>query len=217
MEKFYAQHLNDTEINAFSKAVHSGYWAVNEIFKIYPFLGNFLPGYDIRPNLINVAVQFELCKMSVHGFQSKIQKNAAGNCNHLVLLKDGLQVTTHYLGSTKPRKMARSAICREPYAAANNMDLFADFCAEDNVSNEHHLYCHLYHSGKDKPEFVALAAPNNRQTGIIGNIFKLPIIQKEELEKTEEIKETIEHTLKVGVAQNEHQQFEHKQFKESNG
>ncbi|MFA5924246.1 MAG: hypothetical protein WC856_23625 [Methylococcaceae bacterium] len=213
MNKVFEQHLNETEINSLSRAVYLGYWAVDKMYKIYPVLGNFLPGRDLRPNLINVAVQFELCKIAISGFNNKIELNAAKNCNHALLLKDGLKITAHYLGSTKPRKMARSAICRSPYAAVNS-DIFAVFGAEDDASVvSKDLYCHLYHSGLQKPELVWLAAPDDSQKGIIGSSLMLPTIEIEKLEKTEEIMDTIEHTLKAGVQHNEHQQ----QLKESNG
>lgn len=214
MNKVFAQYLNEEEITGLSRAVHFAYRAVDTIYKTYPLLGNFLPGQDLRSHLINAAVQFELCKIAIPGFTTKIEKNAAKNCNHAVLLKDNLKITAHYLGSKKQRKMARPAIYRSLYAAVN-ADIFSDFgtAADDSKDVPKELYCHLYHSGVKKPDFVALSAPNDNQLGIIGVPLILPIIQTEEIQKTEEITDTIEHTLKAGVQDNEHQQ----QFKESYG
>lgn len=212
MSKILEQRLNEAEINNLSRSVYLGYLAIDKIYKIYPMLGNFLPGLDLRPNLINIAVQHELCKISTENFNNKIEKNAARNCNHALIFKNNIKITTHFLGSKKPRKMARFAICRKPYAAMN-ADIFSEFGEEDDVSinDSSDLYCHLYHYGLKKPDRVWIVAPDDSQQGIIGRSLILPKIEIEELEKTENIEDTIEYTLKNGVTNNEHEE----QLKES--
>lgn len=208
MNRFLNQRLSSSVQHDLSRSVHLGYLAIDQIFKQYPLLGNFAPGSDVRPHLINIAVQHELSKLAVDGVPHKIEKNAANNCNHLVLYPGGLKLTTHFLGSHRPRKMARKAVCRKPYAALN-ADVFTEFGDAEGSENEsgRDFYCQLYHFGLNKPERVWLVTPDDAQRGIIGESLMLPNVEIQELEKTENIKETIEHTLKFGVANDVDKRF----------
>jgi hypothetical protein len=211
MDKLIAQHFTQSDIEGISKKVHCAYRAIDHLYAEHPLLGNFMPAADIRPNLINVAVQFELTKLSNDGFNYKIEKNAARNCNHVQLIKNDIRLTVHYLGHKKPRSKARYAICREPLAALNE-DLFDFFGNKEEIKSLNCSYFHIYHWGFKTPDKVILALPDSEQKRIMGRLIlpKMKLTQEEE--KIEEIKETIEHTLKE-VSNNEYQQNN----KEANG
>ncbi|MGZ8227774.1 MAG: hypothetical protein ACXWT3_14245 [Methylococcaceae bacterium] len=212
MNKIFSQHFKQSDIEEMSGRVYRGYRAVEHLFTVYPLLGSFIPGADIRPYLINISVQYELTKLSSHGFSYKIEKNAARNCSHVQLLKDNIRITAHYLGSTTLRKAARHAICRQPLAELNQ-DLFKVFGNEEEIKVLDGSYFHLYYQGLKTPEIIMLAIPDAEQKGIIGEPLILPKIELgQEEEKIEEIKETMEYILKE-VSKNEHQQPN----KEANG
>lgn len=212
MNKIFSQYFTPSDMEEMSVRVYRGYRAVEHLFTVYPLLGNFIPGADIRPYLINISVQYELTKLSNHGFSYRIEKNAARNCSHVQILKDNIRITAHYLGSSTLRKSARHAKCREPLAALNE-DLFKTFGNEEEIKVLDSSYFHLYYQGLKMPEIIMLAIPGTEQKGIIGKPLILPKIELgQEEEKTEEIKETMEHILKE-VSKNEHQQPN----KEANG
>jgi hypothetical protein len=212
MDKIFSQHFNQSDIEELSGKVYRGYRAVEHLFTVYPLLGNFIPGSDIRPYLLNISVQYELTKLSSNEFDYKIEKNAARNCSHVQLIKNNVKITAHYLGSTTLRKAARHAKCREPLAALNQ-DLFKVFGSEEEIKALDSSYFHLYYQGLKIPEIIMLAVPDSEQKGIIGEPLILPKIEiKQDEEKIEEIKETMEYILKE-VNSNEHQQL----YKEANG
>jgi hypothetical protein len=197
IESVYKNYLDESDVLMLSQSVHSGYWAVDHLYKINPVFGMFKPGLDQRPRLINLFVEHNLTKIDRPGFHYEIQKNVARNCSHVRLRKDKMTITTHFLGSTAPRKMARFAKYRMPLAGSNYdlFDLFNnDESDKDNFEGD--IYCHLYHYGLRAPSQIFLAAPRKNQFGLLGKPLILPTIEKRK-EDEEKIEESLDLILRT--------------------
>lgn len=204
MHSIYKNYLDDSDILELSLRVHSGYWAVDHLYRINPVFGMFKPGLDQRPRLINLFVEHNLATINRPGFHYEIKKNIAHNCSHVRLHKGKLTITAHFLGSTIPRKMARHAKYREPLAGLNN-DWIDMLNNENSVNSEIDMYCHLYHFGLVNPSEIFLASPRKSQMEIIGIPLQLPKLEKRK-EDEEKIEESFALIIKTIQDENEYQE-----------
>lgn len=167
---FIEKFLNDNDLHGFSQTISSAYLAVNNLYKTTPALGAFLVGSDIRPHLIRITTEHLLQKFADvnDGFTHEIRKNIAKNCNHLRLYKNGLALTSHYMGAKCERPKARKAL-HKAHLSQRNMELFE---SENNELNlfQNIGYAEIMHGGIVKPENILINIPTRDQLDIIGSI-----------------------------------------------
>lgn len=167
---FIEKFLNDNDLHGFSQTISSAYLAVNNLYKTTPALGAFLVGSDIRPHLIRITTEHLLQKFADvnDGFTHEIRKNIAKNCNHLRLYKNGLALTSHYMGAKCERPKARKAL-HKAHLSQRNMELFESENSELNLF-KNIGYAEIMHGGIVKPENILINIPTRDQLDIVGSI-----------------------------------------------
>lgn len=169
-QKFIEQFLTQDDLDGISQHIASAYKATNELFRTTPALGAFLVGSDLRPHLLRVLTEYLLKQFADKNpdFSHEVRLNEARNCSHLRIYKNGLALTSHYMGAKCERPEARRAL-HEAHLAERNFSLFAfeenepDIC--DDVG-----FAHIMHGGVVKPQEILINIPNRNQTGTWGSM-----------------------------------------------
>lgn len=165
---FVERFLSEGDLHGMSQTISTAYSAVNSLYKTTPALGAFLVGADIRPHLIRITVEHLLQKFADTntGFTHEVRQNVAKNCNHLRVYKNGLALTSNYMGAKCERPRARKALHKASLTARN---LFED---EDNEFNifQNSSYAEIMHGGIIRPINILINIPTRDQLGTIGSI-----------------------------------------------
>ncbi len=189
--------LDDPDCEALGRAVSTSYEACDQLMRSNVVLNSFMIGMEQRSRLISVFIDHALTKLN--GFHYELRMNAARNCWHTRIHKNGLAVTAHFMGRGNARKMARKAVHRSALAE-RNFDLFEDEAPELEISIMHG-YAWLLHGGFVTPKYASLAIPSRDQRSMsIPTELPLPAASKFEVE---EIKEEIAIQLLSGKKEHE--------------
>jgi len=184
--------LAEDDYGLLGQAVVDGYSACDEFMSKNIVFSEFALGREHRSHLLRVFVDHALNNVPLKNksFKQELSSNKARNCWHIRLHKDGLVITSHFMGKRKFRKMARPAVNREILADMNG-DLFAgesdqlDVCVESGAA-----YCNLLHGGRKSPDLSMLVIPNRDQARTIGASCHLPRPSPQRA-KSEEITDTV--------------------------
>ena len=167
---FVERFLTESDLYGLSQSISTAYASVNSLYKSTPALGAFLVGADLRPHLLRVVVEHLLQKFADTnaGFTHEVRQNIARNCNHLRIYKNGLALTSSYMGAKCERPKARKAL-HKINLSERNRDLF-EF--ENIVSNkfENCSYAEIMHGGIYKPVNILINIPTRDQLGTLGSI-----------------------------------------------
>ena len=157
--------LSEQDYQRLGQAVADGYQACDQLMSDNTIFTHFGVGMDHRSHLIRLYVEYFLNNIpnDSAGFFSEIKPNSIKNCWHVRLYKQGLTLTSHFMGRHNYRSSARPAINRA-IMAGQNEDLFADEANTIDISDDNQrAYCHIIHGGSGKPEYSILAIPNRDQ------------------------------------------------------
>lgn len=167
---FVERFLSQDDLNGMSQTISSAYSAVNNLYRMTPALGAFIVGSDIRPHLIRITVEHLLQRFADTnvGFTHEVRPNIAKNCNHLRLYKNGLALTSNYMGAYCERPRARKAL-HKANLSERNMDLF-EFENNDLNLIQDARYAEIMHGGITKPINILINIPSRDQLGTIGSI-----------------------------------------------
>jgi len=174
--------LNEPDYPKIGQAIANGYSGCNHVMRNNVLFSSFAIGRDFRSRLLGICVEYELDKMCLEldGFSPEIAFNKAKNCLHLRIHKDGLVITSHFMGKNiaSIRSSVRIAKNRAILADRNG-DLFADCFDEVDISDQTGAaYCQIMHGGFEKPVLSMLVVPNQNQHGILAK-SSLPIPEPE--------------------------------------
>lgn len=184
------QWLSEEDFANIGQAVANGYSGCNALMSNNIIFSAFAIGRDLRSRLLNVCVEYELDRISMNRpeFKPQIQYNNAHNCLHLRLHKDGLILTSHFMGKDfrTLRKKVRIAKNREMLADRNG-DLFEEETKKIDISINGIAYCQVIHGGNTRPILSMLAIPTYDQLGISASC-ELPtpepeIVSEEKIEE----------------------------------
>ena len=193
-QKFISKFLNQDELNEIPQCIANSYSAVDSVYKATPALGMFMIGFDLRPHLLRVFVEHSLQKYADNHntFTHEVRPNAANNCNHLRLYKDGLAITAHYMGAKCERPEARKAL-HKINLSERNRDLF-EFEKQEIDAFKNIAYAQIMHGGVSKPNNILINIPSRDQLTIIGSMSL--IIPAENKAQVEEILDETPFKLK---------------------
>lgn len=186
---FIERFLSLEELNGFSQSISNAYSAVQELYRSTPALGAFMVGGDLRPHLLRVYVEHSLQKYADTntGFSHEIRPNFAKNCHHFRLYKNGLALTSHYMGSNCERPGGRKTLYKTNLSERNmNLFSFEDEGA-DNFKNIG--YAQIMHGGFFRPSSILINIPSRDQTYSVGS-FLLSVVGENKTQ-VEEILEEI--------------------------
>ena len=188
--------LTRDDYEALAVGTVTAYKACNDFFRSNVVTDNFLPGVELQSYFLNPFVQYSLFQLANEreGFRYEFKPNNAHNCWHLRLHKDGLSMTSHFLGRNNDRTMARSAKNRA-VLLSKNYDLFESE-PDKSIASEH-LYCQLYHGGWLRPEQIVIAVPTSDQS-MLTHITNLEIVEPD-ITKAEQIREEMTFRLLTGI------------------
>lgn len=197
-QQFIERFISSEELAGISQSISNAYSAVEEVYKATPALGAFMVGADLRPHLLRVFVEHSLQKFADNNkdFNHEIRPNAARNCWHLNVYKQGLALTTHYMGANCERTEGRKAIYKTNLSERNG-DLFAFEKDEIDIFDKIG-YGQIMHGGIAIPENILINIPSRDQSHSIGSmtleIVKANKIQVEEIieERPFKLPESIE-------------------------
>lgn len=197
-QKFISKFLSQDELNEIPQCIANAYSAVDSVYKATPALGMFMIGFDLRPHLLRVFVEHSLQKYADNHntFTHEVRPNAANNCNHLRLYKDGLAITAHYMGAKCERPEARKALHKMNLSERNG-DLF-EFEKQEIDAFKNIAYAQIMHGGVSKPNNILINIPSRDQLTIIGSMsLIIPAENKAQVEKIIDetpfkLKETLE-------------------------
>jgi len=195
-QKFIHRFLSKEDLRGISQNITTAYSAVDEIYKSTPALGAFLVGADIRPHLLRIVAEHLLQQFADNsGFTHEVRKNVAKNCNHLRIHKNGLALTSHYMGANCERREARKALHKRNLSE-RNFDLF-EF--EDNET-EFFLdigYAQIMHGGVISPTNIIINIPTRDQRHTLGSMSLMVVNENKAL--VEEILDEPPYKLKEAL------------------
>lgn len=182
---FLDKFLSEDEFHGFSQSVVNAYSAVDGVYKATPALGAFGNiGFDLRPHLLRIFVEHSLQKYAdTHNeFTHEIRLNIAKNCSHLRVYKNGLALTSHYMGANSDRPAARKAL-HKINLTERNRDLF-EFENNHRDAFENVAYAQIMHGGIIRPTNILINIPSKDQYGTLGSIpLSIPTENKTQVEE----------------------------------
>lgn len=187
-------HCAEGDIDAVALAIAMGYQHTNELMCGNLALCTFPVGLEQRPYILRAMIDFALKKVADErdGFFWEAKWNAAHNCRSLILTRNRLFITQHFMGKDKFRQCARHAKSREPLAG-RNLPLFDE--RESVALFKDGGYVQFLHGGKTKPEFIALVIPTEDQQGFRArSVIEVPQVQSASVPET--IREELEFQLR---------------------
>lgn len=200
-QKFIHRFISNEDMREISRNITTAYSAVDEMYKSTPALGAFPVGGDIRAHLLRIVVEHLLQQVADNcGFTHEICKNAARNCNHLRIHKNGLALTSHYMGANCERREAREALHKRNLSE-RNFNLF-DF--EDNETDLFFNigYAQIMHGGVIRPTNILINIPSRDQRRTLGSMSLLVVNENKTL--VEEIVEEPPYKLKEALNEIKH-------------
>ncbi len=195
-QQFIHKFLSKDDLRGISQSITTAYFAVDEIFKSTPSLGAFLIGPDIRPHLLRIVAEHLLQQFADgSGFTHEVRKNVAKNCNHLRIYKNGLALTSHYMGANCERREARKALHKRNLSE-RNFDLF-EF--EDNETDLflNIGYAQIMHGGVISPTNIIINIPSRDQRQTLGSMSLMVVNENTTL--VEEILDEPPYKLKEAL------------------
>lgn len=185
---FLEGFLSQEEFEGISQSISNAYSAVEGVYKSTPALGAFMVGFDLRPHLLRVFVEHSLQKYAdTHEeFTHEVRQNLARNCNHLRLYKNGLALTSHYMGSKCERPEARKALHKANLTERNG-NLF-EFENDEPDVFKNIGYAQIMHGGVVKPINILINIPSRDQSFSVGSL-PLAIVGENKIQVEEIIEE----------------------------